>query len=250
MALENPTLNDHAFQKAMAENPGAARAGFHVAVVYLMTGLLLVVLIAGAAVGWSQVDVDGAIARMPAWFGLVSFLTLIVGLAAVFSPRTAILTGSLYALGEGLMLGAISHFYEAEYEGIVAQSIAATLGIFLSVYVLYSLRFIKATPALARYVIIASFGLMLLYMITWFLTLFGADFRFLNEPTPAGIALAFGIVLLGTAFLPGDFDFVEKVAKEGAPSWMQFYAAFGLVLALIWIYVAVLRFLALVRAGS
>jgi uncharacterized YccA/Bax inhibitor family protein len=259
MALENPALNDHAFERAMTDVPASERKGLHIAAVYLMTGFLLVVLALAAAFGWSQVEVKdvtyesgttSTIAQVPRWFGLVSFLTVLIGLVAIFAPRTAVLTGTLYTLGQGAMIGVISHFYELDFEGIVAQAVAGTLGIFLAMLLLYATRIVKVTRGLVLFLVAASFGLLLLYGVSWILWLFGVEMRFLDEPTSAGIAISLGIVILGAAYLPTDFNFIERVAKEGAPGWMQFYAAFGLILSLIWIYVALLRLIALLRMAQ
>jgi uncharacterized YccA/Bax inhibitor family protein len=256
MALDNPALNDHAFERAMTDVPAADRRGFSIAAVYLFTGFLLIVLCGAAAFGWSQVDIEeitydsgatSTIAQVPRWFGPVSFLTLIIGLAAIFAPRAAILTGTLYTIGQGAMVGVISRFYELDFEGIVAQAVFGTIGIFLAVLLLYATRIVRVTRGLVRFLVAASFGLLLLYSVSWILWLFGVDLRFFEEPTPAGIALSLGVVILGAAYLPADFDFIERVSKEGAPGWMQFYGAFGLILSLIWIYVALLRLIALLR---
>ena len=259
MALENPALNDHAFERAMAEVPAAEKRHFSLALVYGYTAFVLAVLLLAAAFGWSEVETKdvtyesgttSTIAQVPRWFGAVSFLTLIVGLAAVFMPRAAIVLGTLYTLGQGAMIGVISHFYELDFDGIVAQAVAGTLGIFLAVLLLYVTRIVKVTRGLIRFLVAASFGLLLLYGVSWILWLFGVELRFLDEPTPAGIAISAGVVILGAAYLPADFDFIERAAKEDAPGWIQFYAAFGLILSLIWIYVALLRLLALLRMAQ
>ena len=87
-------------------------------------------------------------------------------------------------------------------------------------------------------------------MVIWLLSLLGVDFYFLYAPTPLGIAISVGIVILGALNLTLDFGFIEKAAAADAPRFMQWYGAFGLMLALIWIYVSVLRLLALLRAGQ
>ena len=97
-------------------------------------------------------------------------------------------------------------------------------------------------------VISAMGGLMVLYATLWLFALFGVNFAFLHGPTPIGIALSVGIVILGALNLPLNFDFIERAAAAGAPRYLQWYGAYGLMLALIWLYVSILRLLALSRA--
>jgi uncharacterized YccA/Bax inhibitor family protein len=94
----------------------------------------------------------------------------------------------------------------------------------------------------------ATGGLLLLYLVVWLLSLFGVDFRFLYAPTPLGIGISVLIVILGALNLTLDFDFIERSAAAGAPRFMRWYGAFGLMLSLIWIYVSVLRLIALLRS--
>jgi uncharacterized YccA/Bax inhibitor family protein len=85
-------------------------------------------------------------------------------------------------------------------------------------------------------------------LVVWLLSLLGVDFQFLYAPTPLGIGISVFIVILGALNLTLDFGFIEKAAAAGAPRFMQWYGAFGLMISLIWIYVSVLRLLALLRA--
>jgi uncharacterized YccA/Bax inhibitor family protein len=153
-------------------------------------------------------------------------------------------------LGEGSLLGIASRYYDLRFDGIVSQALIATLCIFLAVYLLYSLRIVKVTSRFATGVIAATGGFFLLYMVVWLLSLLGVNFYFLYAPTPLGIAISVGIIILGALNLTLDFGFIEKAVAAGAPRFMQWYGAFGLMVALIWIYVSVLRLLALLRAGQ
>ena len=219
---------------------------------YAITGLLFVIVVAAAAFGWSQVEIVSVDGRQealtPAWTWLVFLLTFIVGIVGAFAYRAAPITSVLYALGEGSLLGIASRYYELRFEGIVSQALVATLCIFVAVYLLYSLRIVKVTSRFATVVIAATGGIVLLYVAAWLLSLLGVDLRFLYAPTPLGIGISVLIVILGALNLTLDFDFIEKAAEAGAPRYMQWYAAFGLMLSLIWIYVYVLRLLALLRS--
>ena len=251
MALENPALNERSFQRGI-EEAGAEPRTMSASGTYAITGLLFVIVVAAAAFGFSQVEivtVDGRQeALTPAWTWLVFLLTFIVGIVGAFAYRAAPITSVLYALGEGSLLGIASRYYDLRFEGIVSQALVATLCIFLAVYLLYSLRIVKVTSRFATLVVAATGAFVLLYLVAWLLSLLGVDLRFLYAPTPLGIGISVLIVILGALNLTLDFDFIEKAAEAGAPRYMQWYAAFGLMLSLIWIYVYVLRLIALLRS--
>jgi uncharacterized YccA/Bax inhibitor family protein len=251
MVLENPALNELSFERGMEEAGVEART-MTASGTYAITGVLFVIVVAAAALGWSQVEivtVDGRQeALTPAWTWLVFLLTLIVGIIGAFAYRAAPVTSVLYALGEGSLLGIASRYYELRFEGIVSQALVATLCVFLAVYLLYALRVVKVTSRFAAVVVAATGGFVLLYLVAWLMSSLGVDLRFLYAPTPLGIGISALIVILGALNLTLDFDFIEKAEAAGAPRYMQWYGAFGLMLSLIWIYVYVLRLIALVRS--
>ena len=251
MALENPALNERSFERGI-EEAGAETRTMSASGTYAITGLLFVIVVAAAAFGFSQIEivtVDGRQeALTPAWTWLVFLLTFIVGIVGAFAYRAAPITSVLYALGEGSLLGIASRYYELRFEGIVSQALVATLCVFVAVYLLYALRIVKVTSRFATVVVAATGGFVLLYVAAWLLSLLGVDLRFLYAPTPLGIGISVLIVILGALNLTLDLDFIEKAAEAGAPRYMQWYAAFGLMLSLIWIYVYVLRLIALLRS--
>ena len=251
MALENPALNERSFERGI-EEAGAEPRTMSASGTYAITGLLLVIVVASAAFGFSQVEIVSVGGRQealtPAWTWLVFLITFIVGIVGAFAYRAAPITSVLYALGEGSLLGIASRYYDLRFEGIVAQALLATLCVFLAVYLLYALRIVKVTSRFATVVIAATGGFVLLYVVVWVLSLLGVDLRFLYAPTPLGIGISVLIVILGALNLTLDFDFIEKAAEAGVPRYMQWYAAFGLMLSLIWIYVYVLRLIALLRS--
>ena len=251
MALENPALNERSFKRGL-EEAGAEPRTMTASGTYAITGLLFVIVVAAAAFGWSQVEIVSVGGRQealtPVWTWLVFLLTFIVGIVGAFAYRAAPVTSVLYALGEGSLLGIASRYYELRFEGIVSQALVATLCVFLAVYLLYALRVVKVTPRFATVVVAVTGGFVLLYVVAWLLSLLGVDLRFLYAPTPLGIGISALIVILGALNLTLDFDFIEKAAEAGGPRYMQWYGAFGLMLSVIWIYVYVLRLIALVRS--
>jgi uncharacterized YccA/Bax inhibitor family protein len=251
MALENPALNQRSFQRGI-EEAGTEPRGMSAAGTYAITGLLFVIVVAAAAFGWSQVEIVTVSGReealTPAWTWLAFLLTFVVAIVGAFAYRAAPITSVLYALSEGSLLGIASRYYDLRFDGIVSQALIATLCIFLAVYLLYSLRIVKVTSRFATGVIAATGGILLLYIVVWLLSLLGVNFAFLYAPTPLGIGISVLIVILGALNLTLDFAFIENAAAAGTPRFMQWYGAFGLMLSLIWIYVSVLRLLALLRA--
>jgi uncharacterized YccA/Bax inhibitor family protein len=251
MALENPALNERSFRRGI-EEAGAEPSGMSASGTYAIGGLLLAIMVAAAAFGWSQVEIVSVGGRKealtPAWTWLAFLVTFIVAIVGAFAYRAAPITSVMYALGEGSLLGIASRYFDLRFDGIVSQALLATLCVFLAVYLLYSLRIVKVTSRFATGVIAATGGFILLYAVVWLLSLLGADFRFLYAPTPLGIGISVLIVILGALNLTLDFEFIERAATSGAPRYMRWYAAFGLMLALIWIYVSVLRLLVLLRA--
>jgi uncharacterized YccA/Bax inhibitor family protein len=251
MALENPALNERSFRRGIEETSAEPR-GMSASGTYALAGLLLAIVVAAAAFGWSQVEIVSVGGRnealTPAWTWLAFLITFVVAIVGAFAYRAAPITSVLYALGEGSLLGVASRYYDLRFDGIVAQALLATLCIFVAVYLLYSLRIVKVTSRFATGVMAATGGFVLLYAVVRLLSLLGVDFRFLYAPTPLGIGISVLIVILGALNLTLDFDFIERSAAAGAPRFMQWYGAFGLMLSLIWIYVSVLRLLVLLRA--
>jgi uncharacterized YccA/Bax inhibitor family protein len=181
---------------------------------------------------------------------LIGALLLAFGVAIVtaFMPKIARFTAIPYALLEGVVLGAISHLYDAQFSGIVLQAIVATFGVFLAMLVLYGLRILRATPKFVKGVMAATFGVMVLYLGSWIFSLIsGNRVSFLHDATPLGIGISVVIVIIAAMNLILDFDFIERGSKNQLPAYMDWYAAFGLVVTLVWLYLEMLRLLAKLR---
>jgi uncharacterized YccA/Bax inhibitor family protein len=226
------------------------------------TGVLLVLLLATGVIGWMQVtqtsftpqptatDPNPAVqitTHSPGWVFLPVIAALIAGLVLAFKPRLAVVLAPVYVLCFGFTLGAISHMYDLQYDGIVIQAIGATLGVFVMMFFLYATRIVKVTPKLALGIIAATGGIFLLYMVTFILSIFGVDMTFWNEPSPLGIGISVVIVCVAAFNLMLDFNFIEKASAAGEPKYMEWYGAFGLTVTLIWLYLELLRLLSLLK---
>ena len=218
-----------------------------VAGTYIKTGALVLILFLGATYGWSQVeivDVRGApIAVQPAWTWLLVLATLGLGIYGAAAIRSAPIIAPLYAFCEGILLGIGAAYYNLNYDGIVLQAIVATIAVFAATLVLYSIGKFKVSGRMARFVLVGLMAIFLIWLAAFVLSLFGVNFRFLYAPTPAGIAFSLLIVVIGVLNLPMNYEFIEMAAAQGAPKFMEWYAAYGLLLALIWMYLAILRLL-------
>jgi uncharacterized YccA/Bax inhibitor family protein len=207
--------------------------------------LLLVALVFGA-VGWS-VGLDWFSTSSGIWWLIGYFILIGLTIAAASNPDLALPVGLLYAVLMGFWMGAVSRVYEEQYDGIVAQALLASVSAFLACLLLYMVRAVRVTPRLTRMIITATLGIFILYLTGWILSIFGVDLRFWNEPTTTGIILSVGICLVAAFNLFLDFAFIEQGVERGAPAVMEWYAAFGLLATLVWLYAEILRLIALLR---
>jgi uncharacterized YccA/Bax inhibitor family protein len=153
----------------------------------------------------------------------------------------------VYAVAEGFFLGAISKAYESRFDGIVLQAIGATLGVFAIMLVLHTTKTLRVTDKFRRTVMGATLGLMLFYGVSLLLRLFGVEVPFLNSTGPLGIAFSVFAAVLAAFNLSLDFDFIERGSQQRMPKHMEWYAAMGLLVTLVWLYLELLRLLSKLR---
>jgi uncharacterized YccA/Bax inhibitor family protein len=144
---------------------------------------------------------------------------------------------------EGLFLGGISAFFEARYPGIVIQAVALTFAILFALLFAYKSRIIKPTQNFRLGVFAATGGVMMLYIVSFLLNLFGVPVGYLHDNSPLSIGISVVIVIIASLNLVLDFDFIEQGAGTNAPKYMEWYAAFGLMVTLIWLYIEILHLL-------
>lgn len=213
------------------------------------TGVLFVILLVSAAIGWmsSSSQTDGNQVR---GFPALALGGILVGFACAiavhFRPMWSKVLGPIYALGYGFFLGIISRAYETYQHGIVLQAVGATVAVFAAMLFLYKTRIIKVTDRFRRIVIGATMGLMAFYFISFMIFLFtggSGGGNFLNSTSLFSIGFSIFAAGLAAMMLAVDFDFIEKGAKAGLPKGMEWYAAFGLVTTIVWLYLELLRLL-------
>lgn len=245
--------------QAGADVPLAGEARMTIGGTMLATAVLFVLLLITATIGWLQVTqtqtttiVQGVpqtsiSTNFPGWVWFPVLGAVILGFVTVFRPKLARITAPLYALGYGFAIGAISHMYNLQWDGIVLQAVGATFAVFAVMLFLYATRIIKVTKRYVMVVVAATAGIFLMYMVTWIATLFGADITFWNEPSALGIGISVVICIVAALNLGIDFAFIEQASNQGAPKYMEWFGAFGLTVTLIWLYLEILRLLSLLR---
>jgi uncharacterized YccA/Bax inhibitor family protein len=170
-----------------------------------------------------------------------------VAILTVFKPAWARITAPLYALIQGVVLGAISHLYELMWDGIVLQAIGLTIGVFAVMLFIYSTRIIRVTNKLRTGIIAATGAIVLVYLVDIVLMLFGADIPFIHEGGTFGILFSLAVVGVAAFNLMLDFDLVEQGVARQWPKHMEWYAGFGLMVTLVWLYLEMLRLLGKLR---
>lgn len=219
------------------------------------TATLLVLLLASAAVGWIMSDPIGYDAAGNPQYGLPPFAWggLLIGFALtfllMFKPHLAKFVAPVYAIAEGAFVGAVSKMYEGIWDGIVVQAAGATVAVFATMLVLYRTRIIKVTERFRTIVTTATIGVMIFYGVCFLIRLFaGADsVSFLASPSLLGIGFSLFVAGLAAFNLALDFDFIERGSKQGLDKNFEWYAAFGLLVTIIWLYLEILRLLAKLR---
>ena len=202
--------------------------------------LLLAILLATASWSWAQ---TGNATLNPSLIIGSLIGGLVIFLVTLFKKEWSPVTAPLYAACEGILLGAISNVVNQRYQGIVVQATSLTFGTLFVMLFIYATRMIRVTQRLRIGIIAATGGVCLVYVVALLMRLFGVQVPFLYDASPIGIAISLFIVGLAAFNLLLDFDFIEQGAQYEAPKWMEWYAAFGLMVTLIWLYLEILRLL-------
>lgn len=168
----------------------------------------------------------------------------VMALVTIFKKTWAPFTVPIYAILEGLFLGGISRFFEDRFPGIASQAIILTLGILGALLLAYKSKLIKPTENFKLGIAAATGGIFLIYMINIIMGFFGSGIPMIHESGMIGIGFSVFVVIIASLNLVLDFDFIEQGVEQGAPKYMEWYGAFGLLVTLIWLYLEILRLLA------
>jgi uncharacterized YccA/Bax inhibitor family protein len=214
-----------------------------------VTAILFGLLLASAVFGWAAVP--SVAENEPIEFPGIAIVGVLVGfgavLAATFKPRLAKFLGPVYALAQGFFVGAISKAYENYQDGIVVQAIGVTIAVFLVMLFLHASRILVVTDRMRRIVIGATMGIAAFYFVALLINLFGGSISFLSSASPLGIGFSFLVAGLAAFNLSLDFDFIERGTRGGLPKYMEWFAALGLLVTVVWLYLEILRLLSKLR---
>jgi uncharacterized YccA/Bax inhibitor family protein len=244
MRTSNPALNAKAFER-FGPNVAAGEA-MTIEGTVNRAGFLLLILAATATYTWMRTYAGVAISGY-LWTGILG--GFVVALITILKPTLASLTAPIYAALEGLALGAISAMLEATYHGIVIQSVALTFGTLFALLIVYRAHLIPVTQKFKLGITAATGGIAIFYLIAMALSFFwGIRVPFLHEGSALGIGFSLFVVVIAALNLVLDFDFIEQGAAQGAPKYVEWYGAFGLMVTLIWLYLEILRLLGKLRS--
>jgi len=237
----NPTLSEKIFSKSIDHNSDIMTVRGTIN----KFGFLLFMVIAGAIYTWNLYPLRMSTLTSFLWIGLIG--GFIAALVITFKPRWAGYVAPVYGILEGLFLGAISviinETFKVKYPGIVLQAVGLTFGVSVAMFLLYNFRIIKATEKFKSVIIASTAGIALFYLITIVLGLFHVNLPFMYNSSPLGIGISLFIVAIAALNLILDFDRIEKGADMGAPKFMEWYGAFGLLVTIVWLYIEMLKLL-------
>ncbi len=246
MRTANPALSEKTFQNLAASDSKMTIQG----TINKSLFLILLVFVSGYLswqsaypTGWST---DTA-PTIPSWYLPAILISFVLAMVIIFKKTTAPMLTPVYAILEGATLGAISSIFENRYPGIVMQAVMCTFGTFFALLMAYKSGWIKATENFKLGVVAATGGIALVYLIDMVLRFFGTNVPFIHENGTMGILVSLGITVVAALNLVLDFDFIEKGAEQGVPKYMEWYASFGLLVTLVWLYLEILRLLGKAR---
>jgi uncharacterized YccA/Bax inhibitor family protein len=242
----NPGLNEKTFERL--PRLGLGVEGMTLKGTIDKSFLLLIVLLLAALWPWSQYSGSGDVQAISSTLllGLVGgfILALIISFKAHLAPYLAV----PYAALEGLAVGGLSAILEQRYPGIAIQAVGLTFGVLAVLLFAYRMRWLRVTAQFRAMVIGATGGIALLYLATMVLGFFHIAVPVLYAATPLGIGISLVIVGVAALNLVLDFDLIERGVAGGAPKYMEWYSAFGLMVTLVWLYLEILRLLSKVRS--
>ena len=244
MRTSNPALNEQVFR-----GEGAAFGeAMTVQGTVNKTGILLLCAVGTAAWTWN-IFLHSHSQQAVAPLALVGVIGgLIFAFATIFKRTWAPVTAPIYALLEGLVLGSVSAILEVGFPGIAIQAVSLTFGTMVALLLAYRSGLIRVTDKFRLGIVAATGGIALFYVIQMILGFFGVHFAAVNGSGAMGIGFSVFVVIIAALNLVLDFDFIESGARAGAPKYMEWYGAFGLMVTLIWLYFEILRLLSKLRS--
>jgi len=213
-------------------------------------GILLLLVLATAIWSWDRFYTTQDAASMGGLAMVGAFGGFIVAMVTIFKKEWAPVTAPVYALLEGLFIGSLSAVLEVRYPGIAIEAVALTFGTCLCMLLAYRTGLIRVTQRFALGLVAATGGVALVYLASMMLSLFHVQIPGIFGSGPIGIVFSLVVCGIAALNLVLDFNFIEEGARRGAPRFMEWYSAFGLMVTLVWLYIEILNLLAKLRGGS
>lgn len=211
------------------------------------TAFLLILVLAAGAWGWGLVEPELGPVSIPGWWFGVMIGAIAVAIITALRPQIAVFTGPLYSVGMGVVVGSISHIYNAQFDGIVLQALMATASVFFVMMVLFVTRTIRVTEKMRGIVVGATVGIMVFYLASMVLSLFDVGIPAVWEGGVIGIGFSLFVVAIAAFNLMLDFDLIERGVTARAPKHMEWFGAFALMVTIVWLYVEILRLISKIR---
>lgn len=246
----NPTLTEKMFNKSL-HTDAAAQGVMSVRGTINKFGFLMLMVIGAASYTWYLFDqLNEGLMMTLMIVGIVG--ALITGIVIAFKPNWAQYLAPAYGILQGFFIGGISAILNAafadKYPGLIMQAVGLTFGVAISMFLLYNFRIINPTQRFKSIVISATMGIAVFYVITLVLNLFGVNMSFMYDSSWLSIGISLFIVIIAALNLILDFERIEMGAEMGAPKFMEWYGAFGLMVTIIWLYIEILKLLS--KLGS
>jgi uncharacterized YccA/Bax inhibitor family protein len=214
------------------------------------TGILLVCAMATAAWTWHLFLQSRDMATVAPLMMVGLFGGFIFAMITAFKKEWSPVTAPIYALLEGLALGGISAIFDLRYPGIGIQAVSLTFGTLFVLLLAYRSGLIQVTQKFRMGIVAATGGIMVFYLLEMVLGFFGIQFASINGSGIIGIGFSLIVVAVAALNLVLDFDFIERGVQYGAPKYMEWYGAFGIMVTLVWLYLEILRLLSKMRSRN
>ncbi len=247
MKTSNPALGENTYRDVARMQYGGtidAAARMTLSGTVNKTGILLLCALATAAWTWNIFMQTHDPASVAGLLILGALGGMVVAFVTIFKKEWSPVTAPVYALLEGLVLGGISAVFNARYPGIAFQAVGLTFATLFALLLAYKAGLIRVTRTFALGVFAATGGIMLFYFAQMILSIFHVNFfSSVYGAGPIGIAFSLFVVAIAALNLVLDFNFVEQGVAYGAPKYMEWYSAFGIMVTLVWLYLEMLRLL-------
>jgi len=240
----NPVLSEKRFTDTVLDDMVINENAMTVRGTLNKFGFLFLMVMGTAFYSWKEFTEGGNVQPL-IWTGAIG--GLVVALIITFKKQWAPFLAPAYALLEGLFVGAISAYYNYAFADkapfIIVTAVGLTFGTAIAMYLLYAARIIRATQKFKAIIFTATVGIAIFYLITMVMRMFGMDVPFIHEGSTFGIIFSLFVVSIAALNLILDFDMIEQGVEAGAPKYMEWYGAFGLLVTIVWLYLEILRLL-------